>query len=191
MIPNADDTTKHVFINVNDVDSRGITATRVRGCYANIQNTPHEPKQRVITKSAQWSKYKLNHVDQSTNSIESFYPDTIDEFMRSQIRKKIEGYRYQDTAKNKYSTDSFITMEEVCAIVRESEGQCFYCQRLVQFVYTYVREPSQWTLDRIDNSIGHNSGNVLIACLSCNLKRRCLRADKYKFTRQMVLVKMD
>ena len=28
----------------------------------------------------------------------------------------------------------------------------------------------QWTLDRIDNNIGHSKENVVICCLKCNLK---------------------
>ena len=29
-----------------------------------------------------------------------------------------------------------------------------------------------WTLDRIDNNIGHNRDNVVISCLACNLQKR-------------------
>ena len=48
-------------------------------------------------------------------------------------------------------------------------------------IYENVREPKQWTLDRIDNSIGHNTENVVISCLSCNLKRRTMDDKKFKF----------
>ena len=47
----------------------------------------------------------------------------------------------------------------------------------------------QWSLDRINNDIGHNSGNLLIACLECNLKRRRTNKDAFMFTKNMVIIK--
>ena len=50
-------------------------------------------------------------------------------------------------------------------------------------------EPGMVFLDRINNDIGHNDSNVVIACLKCNLKRRTTDADKFKFTKQMKIIK--
>ena len=47
----------------------------------------------------------------------------------------------------------------------------------------------QWTLDRIDNNINHSESNVIIACLKCNLQRRCQNKDKFLFTKQLKIVK--
>ena len=52
-----------------------------------------------------------------------------------------------------------------------------------------VREPFQWTLDRIDNDDNHNKDNVVIACLDCNLKRRRRDADKFYFTKNLTIKK--
>jgi hypothetical protein len=49
----------------------------------------------------------------------------------------------------------------------------------------------QWSLDRVDNNIGHNSGNVVISCLECNLKRRRTNKDAFMFTKNMVIIKED
>jgi hypothetical protein len=54
-----------------------------------------------------------------------------------------------------------------------------------------VREPQQWTLERMDNDFGHNEGNVVIACLSCNLRRRTMHYERYLFTKQLNIVKVD
>ena len=59
----------------------------------------------------------------------------------------------------------------------------------MQILYKDVREKLQWTLDRIDNDVGHNSDNVLIACLHCNLGRRKIDADDYLFTKQLKIEK--
>jgi hypothetical protein len=56
-------------------------------------------------------------------------------------------------------------------------------------MYETVREKRQWTLDRINNDIGHNNDNVVICCLECNLKRGRLNDEKFKFTKQMKIIK--
>ena len=65
---------------------------------------------------------------------------------------------------------------------------CFYCLQQVKIIYTQVRDPKQWTLERIDNSLGHNRGNVVISCLSCNIRRRCMYHERYVFTKQAAAV---
>ena len=66
---------------------------------------------------------------------------------------------------------------------------CYYCKDNVQLIYEFVREPKQWTLDRIDNSHGHNRNNVEISCLRCNLRRRIMHHERFVFTKQLVIKK--
>ena len=47
----------------------------------------------------------------------------------------------------------------------------------------------QWSLDRIDNDYGHNHDNVVISCLECNLKRRCIDMNKYKESKKFRYIK--
>ena len=47
----------------------------------------------------------------------------------------------------------------------------------------------QWTVDRIDNSIGHDIDNIVISCLKCNLQRKTRSADKFAQTKQLVIKK--
>jgi hypothetical protein len=58
-------------------------------------------------------------------------------------------------------------------------------------LYEIVRELKQWTLDRIDNNNGHNSDNVVICCLECNLKRRKMSQEKFIFQKNLIIVKHD
>ena len=46
---------------------------------------------------------------------------------------------------------------------------------------------SQWTLDRINNDIGHNIGNLVISCLKCNLKRRRINQHSFMITKNMTI----
>ena len=56
-------------------------------------------------------------------------------------------------------------------------------------LYKNVREPKQWTLDRIDNNKPHNTDNVVIACLKCNLERRRRDDKKFLMSKQMKIMK--
>ena len=53
---------------------------------------------------------------------------------------------------------------------------------------SYCYKNKQWTLERIDNGMGHNKDNVEIACLLCNLRRRTMYHERYVFTKQMMNV---
>ena len=57
-------------------------------------------------------------------------------------------------------------------------------------MYSNVREQRQWTLDRIDNSIGHHKKNTVVCCLKCNLKKGTMDDEKFKFTKQLRIKKM-
>ena len=72
-----------------------------------------------------------------------------------------------------------------------SKLRCYYCRKECLLIYKTVREQKQWTLDRLDNSIGHTKDNVVISCLKCNLDRRCQNDKKFLFTKQMKIVKKD
>ena len=67
--------------------------------------------------------------------------------------------------------------------------KCHYCKENVLIYYDIVRETKQWTLDRINNDLGHNHDNVVISCLGCNLKRRRTNEKAFLFTKQLNLIK--
>jgi hypothetical protein len=109
--------------------------------------------------------------------------------MKRQIEKKINNYKQQDINKNMYDSNNIITLEETISKLKESHLLCYYCNKEMFILYEIVRESFQWTLDRIDNSFGHNKNNVIIACLQCNLKRRKQSKDAFLFTKQLQIVK--
>jgi len=104
------------------------------------------------------------------------------------IKQKLNSYKSQDTKKNKLDS-KFISYDEVIEKIVVSKLKCHYCRKNTLMMYENKREPSQWTLDRIDNDIGHSSDNTVICCLKCNLDRRCINDRKFKFTKQMRLIK--
>jgi hypothetical protein len=105
------------------------------------------------------------------------------------ILKKLKGYKSQDEKYNIFSDYYFIKLEDVKNKLIECNYTCYYCKLNVKMDYT-KREMMQWTLDRIDNTMGHNTNNVLISCLGCNLKRRTKSVDRFLFTKQLVVKKI-
>jgi hypothetical protein len=106
------------------------------------------------------------------------------------IAKKLRGYKAQDDKWEIYSEYHFVTPEHVTTLLDACKYTCYYCQCALKQEYT-ARDPQQWTLDRIDNTMGHNQGNVLISCLACNLKRRNRSVKKFLFTKQLIIKKSD
>jgi hypothetical protein len=111
--------------------------------------------------------------------------------MIQQINRKISGYKSQDKEKNLYDANNFIILDKILYLLKECECKCFYCNNLVYILYKHVREPKQWTLERIDNKYGHNNENVKIACLDCNIKRRTMYHERFSFTKQLKIIKKD
>uniref|UniRef100_A0A6C0JC68 HNH nuclease domain-containing protein n=1 Tax=viral metagenome TaxID=1070528 RepID=A0A6C0JC68_9ZZZZ len=109
-------------------------------------------------------------------------------FIKKEVERKITGYKNQDIKKTKLE-ENLITYEQCLEKLVISKLKCYYCKKECLLTYENVREESQWTLDRLDNSQGHNKDNVVICCLKCNLKRRTLDDKKFKFSKQMRIIK--
>lgn len=109
--------------------------------------------------------------------------------VQTQLDSKLGGYKQQDILKKRLDESQFISLTHVVQLLHESEMTCHYCKEKMFLLYDIVREMKQWTLDRINNDIGHNVGNCLPACLDCNLKRRRTNKDSFLFTKQLNIVK--
>jgi hypothetical protein len=155
------------------------------------------PRKRVITSQNEWNFTETDLMaNNQTVYIQQIYnkditPENVHKckIVLQQLRAKISGYRNQDVIKNLYSEDNFITIDRIIQLLVECNCCCYYCKSNTKVLYEYVREPTQWSLERIDNSIGHNNDNVMIACLNCNLRRRTMNQERYVFTKQLILVK--
>lgn len=110
--------------------------------------------------------------------------------MKQQITNKIHSYRSQDIKKSLLDSDKLVDTEFVINLLLNKQCLCFYCREPTLVLYDEVRAAKQWTLDRMDNSQGHNKNNVEIACLTCNLRRRTMYHERYVFTKQLNIVKL-
>lgn len=158
------------------------------------KNTQQIKKSREVTKTTTWVK-QISKDDFATTSQLSLLESDLDPenkkqgFVYSQIKQKISGYRHQDILKNKLDETLFVDLAFVIQLLLVSQLHCFYCREDVSLLYEMVRDPKQWTLERVYNQKGHNKDNVEICCLSCNIKRRTMYHEKYKFTKQITFQK--
>lgn len=160
-----------------------------------------EKQKRVVTTTTKWCtdqsiEDQLKYIQQIHHSFDSSVdpgnqPDLIYKLIVQQINQKICGYRSQDIHKKLFSESEFVDIQKVVDLMIECKNLCFYCKQSVQVLYDHVREPMQWTLERINNSFGHNKSNVVIACLNCNLHRKTMHHERYVFTKQLKIVKND
>lgn len=132
---------------------------------------------------------QLNNIKNIVQNNYTFTDETT-KITLQQINKKIYGYKQQDIIKKLWNNENFITLESVTNKMVETELKCYYCCCEMNVLYDISREMKQWTVDRIDNDLGHNIDNYYLACLECNLKRRRRSDDKFLFTKQMKLVKV-
>ena len=160
-----------------------------------LEEEHDEIKNRKVTEKWTFDEASLSHENQYLNLCQiddngNDDPNLSQIEIRRQINYKIHSYRSQDIKKNKYDESLFVNYDYVVSLLREKNMKCFYCKENVMLLYNAVREDKQWTLDRMDNSKGHNRGNVEIACLLCNLRRRTMYHERYVFTKQLNVVKM-
>jgi hypothetical protein len=157
--------------------------------------TQKEKQKRQVTTTPQWTfnENDLEYENQmklikeiQENKIVNREPCN---FIVRQINNKIYGYRTQDIDKKILCEEKLIDLQNVLNLMIKCDNKCFYCKENVNVLYEYVREPKQWTLERLDNNFGHNNDNVVIACLSCNLRRKTMHYERYVFTKQLNIIK--
>ena len=155
---------------------------------------PPPPRTKKITTKKIWSNVRPEDLEFENQAriIDTVVAGCGDEksaLTMSLIKQKIASYKCQDLLKKKYSAAEFICVKDVLDLIVENKLICHYCKQIVLILYENIREPRQWSLDRIDNTMGHNRGNLYLSCLSCNLRRRCMYPERYVFTKKCAVVK--
>jgi len=152
-----------------------------------------EPKEKTIRKKMEEWKFDAKYLEreQQLEVITCLGTiGSIGEELRRQVCAKISGYKCQDVKKGLYDESKFVRFDDVIALMTSRKMSCFYCKKQSLLFYEYSRDSAQWTLERIDNKHGHNTDNVEIACLNCNLRRRTMYHERYVFTKQMGTVRL-
>ena len=110
-------------------------------------------------------------------------PDNTHRLMKKEIENKLNGYHFQDHSKKREGIN--ISFSQSVDKLVETQLFCYYCNIRCNVFYERVREMTQWSFDRIDNSICHSVDNVVVACLKCNLERKTKNSKKFKDAKDM------
>jgi hypothetical protein len=176
---------------MNDEKKVEISGTNNRYLIKKLKKEHKEVKTRKITEKMGLPAESFL-IDNQDDILKSLHQNTdIPEYRTaiSQLEVKLNSYKHQDIIKKRYDEAAFIKTKEVINKLQECSLKCHYCNEKTYILYDLVRETKQWTLDRINNNVGHNTDNVLISCLDCNLKRRRTSKDAFLFTKQLNIVK--
>jgi hypothetical protein len=190
--------TENISSDNNDTDSTSekkiiFTGTTTKYQMKKINNTVKEKKMRVETQTWGLNESELSFEMQLNILNELVLNDKINDkyskLIINHIKTKIQSYKQQDIIKKIYNEADFINLEQVINLLQETKLKCHYCSCETFLLYEIVREMKQWSLDRINNDIGHNQNNLVIACLECNLKRRRTNKDSFMFTKNLKIVR--
>ena len=91
------------------------------------------------------------------------YKEYTDERLRKKIMEKLGNHSAKDR-----KTPKYINLDYVISLLIIQNEECHICRQKV-LLYEWDKYCSyQFTIDRIDNSLPHIKGNVLISCFYCN-----------------------
>jgi hypothetical protein len=107
------------------------------------------------------------------------------------LKQKYSSYKNQDKQSHKYDPEQHITYEQMIEKLYKSGLKCYYCNCDLSILYNKKRLKTQWTLERLDNNLGHYASNTCISCLECNLKRRTDNYEYFKKSKQTTIVKLN
>jgi hypothetical protein len=146
---------------------------------------------RQISDSLVKTKEAINETNDNKEITNKEITNKERQMIISHIKTRLSSYKQQDILKKKYLPQDFVSYNDVIGLLTQSNMKCYYCNCETYLLYEIVREMKQWSLDRINNDIGHNKNNLVICCLECNLKRRRTNKDAFFFTKNLKIQKMD
>jgi hypothetical protein len=177
--------------NIDEINKIGCKTYRpIRKHMTNFDELVNNHNKQLDLIRELYMDYGIDYgiTSEDTNNVKV---DPIKTQLKSELHNKIQGYKYQDMNKDIFNPNTLITMEDLLEKLLGSKLKCYYCNKPISVLYKNVREPMQWTLDRIDNDLSHTKENTCIACLKCNLQRRVMDAKKFEFTKKLVIQKTE
>ena len=134
-------------------------------------------------------KTDFNHLEALIRIKEKCEMDDNMKNVFNEIRKKHSAYKSQDKNKHKFDENQHITLEQLIDKIIESKLKCYYCEKELFLVYNKIKDTQQWSLERLDNNLGHYNENTCIACLHCNLSRRTDNYIEFKKGKMLKIIK--
>ncbi len=83
------------------------------------------------------------------------------------INKKLVSYKQCDKKNNR---EFDIDVDIIMMLNQRQNNHCANCNAIMLWQYS-SNNPRQFTVDRINSSLGHTRENVMLTCLECNRRR--------------------
>ena len=183
----------------NESNEKKITITGQNNRYQMKKVMKEEKKTKIRIETEKWSKLDkiILTIEKQMKLIKKIKENNYTSYdeesrvMCQQLERKISGYKQQDVDKKVLDLEKLLNLKNVIDKLLDCGLNCYYCTCKMYLLYEIVRESKQWSVDRINNDLGHNNDNFVVACLDCNLKRRCRTKEKFLFTQQLSIVKKE
>ncbi|MEW8689138.1 MAG: hypothetical protein AB2556_25230, partial [Candidatus Thiodiazotropha sp.] len=87
--------------------------------------------------------------------------------LRNAITKKLVAHKQQDQAKGLRFN---LKVDQILELKEAQDNHCAACN--IELLWAYQpKDTQQFSIDRLDNSMGHIRDNIRLTCLECNQKR--------------------
>ena len=103
----------------------------------------------------------------------------LDTDTKKNIVLKLKSYKQQDIVSGRYIKNEFIGEQEINDLFKKQNCKCKYCWKVMDNKKNEIEtdgvnkiDSTTWSLDRINNILGHNTGNCVLSCLTCNKQRK-------------------
>jgi hypothetical protein len=116
---------------------------------------------------------------------------SYNKIIMKELKQKHASYKSQDKKNNKYDQEQHISYSQLLNKLQSSQLTCFYCKDNLLLMYRNKNEKKQWSLERLNNNLGHYDTNTCIACLQCNLQRRNENYEYFQKAKQWKIFKND
>jgi hypothetical protein len=148
-------------------------------------------------------KYETILMGKAAGSISHDTVDYILSSIQENIKTKLQGYKQQDIKKfcnpppsssikklpKEYISENIISAHDAVELLVSNRLKCSYCKESCYVIYKSQYDKKQWSLDRIDNSVGHSVGNLVISCLECNIKRGTMNKERFEKGKNIRIVR--
>jgi len=91
-------------------------------------------------------------------------PPITNTSLRKYVLRKLNGHKQYDEKNGVYDQKKFVTVNWVMKELERLQWHCSECGVAME----QGKGNHQWSIDRVDNSLGHTISNCRVICLSCN-----------------------
>ena len=67
--------------------------------------------------------------------------------------------------------DLYVTAMDLADFYEEHQGECFYCDTVMELVGNRISNPDAVSIERMDETKSHTVDNVVLVCMECNHTR--------------------